>query len=45
MIGIHAFMDVYNFDIKRARKCCVHQILPEGKMVPFCVYNNLKQGC
>lgn len=45
MIGIHAFMDVYNFDLKRARKCCIHQILPEGKMVPFCVYNNLKRGC
>lgn len=45
MIGIHAFMDAYNFDLKRARKCCIHQILPEGKMVPFCVYNNLRRGC
>lgn len=45
MIGVHAFMDAYNFDLKRARKCCIHQILPEGKMVPFCVYNNLKRGC
>lgn len=45
MIGIHAFMDPYNFDLKRARKCCIHQILPEGKMVPFCVYNNLQRSC
>jgi uncharacterized radical SAM superfamily Fe-S cluster-containing enzyme len=45
MIGVHAFMDPYNFDLKRARKCCIHQILPSGKMVPFCVYNNLKRGC
>lgn len=45
MIGIHAFMDPYNFDLKRARKCCIHQILPEGRMVPFCVYNNLQRGC
>lgn len=45
MIGIHAFMDPYTFDLKRARKCCIHQILPEGKMVPFCVYNNLRRGC
>lgn len=45
MIGIHAFMDAYNFDVKRARKCCIHQILPGGKMVPFCVYNNLQRGC
>lgn len=45
MIGVHAFMDAYNFDLKRARKCCIHQVLPEGKMIPFCVYNNLKRGC
>lgn len=45
MIGVHAFMDAYNFDLKRARKCCIHEILPDGKMVPFCVYNNLKRGC
>ncbi len=45
MIGVHAFMDPYNFDLKRARKCCIHQVLPNGTMVPFCVYNNLKRGC
>ncbi len=45
MVGVHAFMDPYNFDLKRAKKCCIHQVLPEGKLVPFCVYNNLKRGC
>lgn len=41
MISVHAFMDEYNFDLKRAQKCCVTQILPNGKMIPFCVYNVL----
>ncbi|MFQ5887321.1 MAG: radical SAM protein [Candidatus Hydrothermarchaeales archaeon] len=41
IIGSMAFMDKYTFDLKRARKCCVHEILPNGKMIPFCVYNTL----
>lgn len=43
IISIHHFMDDYNFDIKRAMKCCVTEILPNGDMIPFCVYNNLKR--
>jgi uncharacterized radical SAM superfamily Fe-S cluster-containing enzyme len=39
LISVHAFMDEYNFDLKRAQKCCVTEILPNGKMIPFCVYN------
>ncbi len=49
LISVHAFMDEYNFDLKRAMKCCVTEILPDGKMIPFCVYNilyrkNLTEG-
>lgn len=40
-ISVHAFMDEYTFDSKRARKCCVTEILPNGQMIPFCVYNIL----
>jgi uncharacterized radical SAM superfamily Fe-S cluster-containing enzyme len=43
IISIHHFMDEYNFDLKRAQKCCVTEILPNGKMIPFCVYNNLRR--
>ncbi len=39
MISVHAFMDAYNFDLDRAKKCCITQILPDGRMIPFCVYN------
>ena len=41
MIQVHGFMDQYNFDLKRLMKCCVHQLLPDGRAVPFCSYNNL----
>ena len=41
LISVHAFMDEYTFDLKRAQKCCVTEILPNGKMIPFCVYNIL----
>jgi hypothetical protein len=41
LIQVHAFMDEYNFDIKRAKKCCITEILPNGQMIPLCVYNIL----
>ncbi|MCK5559838.1 MAG: radical SAM protein [Thermoplasmata archaeon] len=41
LISVHAFMDEYNFELKRAKKCCITEILPNGQMIPFCVYNIL----
>lgn len=41
IISVHAFMDEYNFDVERAKKCCITEILPNGQMIPFCVYNIL----
>ncbi len=41
MIQVHGFMDEHNFDVKRLMKCCVHQLLPDGRAVPLCAYNNL----
>jgi len=40
-IQVHGFMDEHTFDVKRVMKCCVHQLLPDGRAVPFCAYNNL----
>lgn len=39
MIMIQPFMDAYNFDVKKVMKCCVHEILPDGRIIPFCAYN------
>lgn len=43
-IMIKPFMDAYTFDLKRAMKCCVHVLRPNGKLIPFCVYNNIYRG-
>ncbi len=40
-VQVHGFMDEYSFDLKRLMKCCVHQLLPDGRAIPFCAYNNL----
>jgi uncharacterized radical SAM superfamily Fe-S cluster-containing enzyme len=41
LVNVHGFMDRHTFDLKRLMKCCVHQLLPDGRAVPFCAYNNL----
>ncbi len=43
-IVIKPFMDAYTFDFKRAMKCCIHVLRPDGKLIPFCVYNNIFRG-
>lgn len=41
VIMVQSFMDPFNFDIKRLMKCCIHEITPEGKIVPICAFNNI----
>lgn len=36
--GMH-FMDNYNYDLERIRRCVVHYIAPDGRVYPFCSYN------
>ena len=38
-IGFHGMMDAGSFDVERARRCCVHKLTAEGKLMPFCLYN------
>jgi uncharacterized radical SAM superfamily Fe-S cluster-containing enzyme len=40
-ITLTAFLDVYNFDMRRVMKCCLAHVLPSGHVVPFCAYNTL----
>ncbi|MFQ5761725.1 MAG: radical SAM protein [Candidatus Bathyarchaeia archaeon] len=35
----HAMMDVWNTDVNRLRRCCVHELTLDGKLTPFCLYN------
>ena len=34
-----AFQDVWNVDLNRVRDCCIHEVSPQGKLIPFCLYN------
>jgi hypothetical protein len=37
--GMH-FMDNYNYDIERVKRCVIHYAAPDGKLYPFCTYNS-----
>lgn len=41
MFSIIAFLDSWTFDVKRVMKCCVAEICPDGRIIPFCAYNVL----
>ncbi len=36
--GMH-FMDHYNYDIERVKRCVIHYAAPNGRLYPFCTYN------
>lgn len=36
------FMDTDTFDWERAKKCCTAVSIGNNRVIPFCVYNNLK---
>ncbi len=40
-ISIKDFQDPYTFDIKKLMKCCVEIATPDGRLIPFCAYNNV----
>ena len=43
-IGAMHFMDPYNFDFARLKKCVIHYGLPDGRIVPFCSHNNIHRS-
>lgn len=38
-ISAMAFQDVWNVDLERVRDCCIHVVSPDGRLIPFCLYN------
>lgn len=40
-LGIMHFQDLYNIDLERVRSCGIHYIVPDGRIIPFCAYNNI----
>ena len=37
--GMH-FMDSYNYDTERVKRCVIHYAAPNGLIYPFCAYNS-----
>ncbi len=38
-IGMMHFMDKFNFDIERVKRCCIHYLMTDGRIIPFCTFN------
>lgn len=41
VIFVHSFMDAWDLDIARLKKCCTHYVMEDGTLIPGCSYNNL----
>lgn len=41
MIVVQDFQDPYTLDVEKLRKCCVAEIVPDGRLIPFCAYNSV----
>ncbi|MCX9011046.1 MAG: radical SAM protein [Candidatus Methanoperedens sp.] len=40
-LGAMHFMDLYNIDLERIKRCGVHYATPDGRVIPFCTYNTI----
>lgn len=40
LIASMHFMDAYNYQIERVRRCTIHYSAPDGRIYPFCAYNS-----
>ena len=38
-IGMMHFQDLYNWDIERVKRCCIHYLTPDERIIPFCAFN------
>jgi uncharacterized radical SAM superfamily Fe-S cluster-containing enzyme len=41
MIVVQDFQDPFTLDLEKLRKCCVSEIVPDGRLIPFCAYNSV----
>jgi len=39
LISSMHFQDDYNYDIERVKRCVIHYVVPDGRIIPFCAYN------
>jgi 7,8-dihydro-6-hydroxymethylpterin dimethyltransferase len=41
MIVVQDFQDAYTLNVRQLMKCCVVEITPDGRLIPFCAYNSV----
>lgn len=41
MVVAQDFQDAYTLNVRQLMKCCVAEIVPDGRMIPFCAYNSV----
>lgn len=41
LVSCMHFMDPFNFDQERVRRCVIHYATPDGRIIPFCSMNTL----
>jgi len=41
MIVTQDFQDPWTLDVRKLMKCCVAEIVPDGRLIPFCAYNSV----
>ncbi|ADP77010.1 Radical SAM domain protein [Methanothermus fervidus DSM 2088] len=41
LISCMHFMDPWNFDIERVKRCIIHYATPDGRIIPFCSMNSI----
>lgn len=40
-LGMMHFQDCFNYDVERVRRCSIHYLTPDGRIIPFCAFNVL----
>lgn len=41
MLGMMHFQDPWNMDLERVQHCTINYAVPDGRIIPFCTYNNI----
>jgi len=41
VISVQDFQDPYTLNVRQLMKCCVVQLTPDGRLIPFCAYNSV----
>jgi 7,8-dihydro-6-hydroxymethylpterin dimethyltransferase len=41
VLAVQDFQDPYTLNVRQLMKCCVVEIAPDGRLIPFCAYNSV----